>query len=340
MALARMTRAETHRHPMRVVTRRTGISAELLRVWERRYGLVKPARTQTGRRLYSDAEIERLHLLYRATLGGRSIGAVAALPNDTLDELLRQDAEAERARHSGPVAGHDQAGIDSLRQFVDDSLNAVDGFDPAALGAILRRASVALPATAFLERVVASLLEQVGSRWHEGRFRPVHGHLTAAVVRHVLEQTTVAPPSPAPKLIVATVTGQLHELGALIAAAAAAADGWSVTWLGANLPAGDIVEAAEQWRVHAVGISLIHPTADPAAIAELRRLRILLPRRIELLVGGSAAASYAGLLHELGIEPIQDLLELQSRLQQVAQRSRIDRPRAVRKPHRLSRKRQ
>src|SRR5512139_3052140 len=91
-------RAQVHRHPMRVVTRRTGLSAELLRVWERRHRVVTPARTQTGRRLYSDSEIERLRLLYRATLGGRSIGSVAPLSTPALTELVRQDAAAEVVR--------------------------------------------------------------------------------------------------------------------------------------------------------------------------------------------------------------------------------------------------
>src|ERR687885_222436 len=90
-----------HRHPMRVVTRRTGLSADLLRAWEKRYDVVKPARSPSGRRLYSDADIERLGLLYRATLAGRSIGHIAALRNDQLARLVRRDAEAERERAPG-----------------------------------------------------------------------------------------------------------------------------------------------------------------------------------------------------------------------------------------------
>lgn len=311
-------RAQTHRHPMRVVTRRTGISAETLRVWERRYQVVTPARTQTGRRLYSDAEIERLHLLYRATLGGRNIGALAALPDPVLTELLRQDAEAELARHPIPSDVRDDDSA-SARRFVLESLRAIERFEPAALGAVLRRASVALPATAFLEGVIATVLEQMGTRWREGTLRPVHGHLAAAVVRHVLERTTVATPPPAPKLLLATVTGQHHELGALIAAAAAAAEGWSVTWLGANLPAGDIAEAAQRLRVRAVGLSLIHPMNDVAVTEELRRLRAMLPQSVELIVGGSAAASY-GVLGEIGLAPIADLSTLKTRLQEIARR--------------------
>jgi methanogenic corrinoid protein MtbC1 len=307
---------------MRVVTRRTGLSAEILRVWERRYGVVTPARTQTGRRLYSDAEIERLHLVHRATLGGRSIGLVAALPTAALAKLVRQDAEAELARPTSHGIGRTAAGDQAAAGFVAGSLRAVEQFDAAALGAVLERACLALAAMDFLEHVVTPLLQQVGIRWREGTLRPVHGHLTATVTRRVLERMMVAVPPPAPKLLAATVTGQVHELGAMIAAAAAAAEGWSVTWIGPNLPAGDIAEAAVQLRVDAVGLSLVHPAGDPAVNEELRRLRSLLPHSMELIVGGAATSGYSAVLEEIGATPVNDLSALVERLREIAARTR------------------
>ena len=98
-------RLAPHLHPMRVVTRRTGLSPDLLRAWERRYEVVTPSRSKGGRRLYSDADIERLRLLYRATLAGRSIGLVADLSADALAAVVRQDAaaDAEEGRQRGPA---------------------------------------------------------------------------------------------------------------------------------------------------------------------------------------------------------------------------------------------
>ncbi len=305
---------------MRVVTRRTGLSAEILRVWERRYRVVTPARTQTGRRLYSDAEIERLHLVHRATLGGRNIGLVAALPTAALAKLVRQDAEAERARLTSPGTGRAAAGEPAAAGFVAGGLRAIEQFDAAALGAVLERASMALTAMDFLESVVATLLEQVGTRWREGTLRPVHGHLTATVTRRVLERMLLAAPPDAPKLLTATVAGQAHELGAMIAAAAAAAEGWSVIWIGPNLPAGDIAEAAVQLRVDAVGLSLVHPAGDPAVSEELRRLRSLLPPSMELIVGGAATTGYSAVLDEIGAAPVSDLSALVGRLREIAAR--------------------
>lgn len=280
---------------MKVVARRTGLGAELLRVWERRYGVVSPGRTQTGRRLYSDAEIERLHLLYRATLGGRSIGLIANLSNQALASLIRQDAGVQTAA-AAPVAEPNDAGA----PFVAESLDAIMRFDPAVLDAALRRASVALSTTTFVRSVLAPLLSRVAAE-RGGSLHPVHGHLTVTVVRRVLQRTIemASTADTRMRLLVATVSGQEHELGSILGAAVAAADGWSVTWLGTGLPAEDIAEAAKLLRVHAVGLSLEHRAGDLAVRDELRRLRERLPSTVALLTGNMAAGEAGAVQDEI-----------------------------------------
>ncbi len=66
---------------------RTGLSAHVIRMWERRYRAVEPSRTRTRRRLYSDEEIERLSVLRDLTKAGHSIGNVARLPTGKLRAL-------------------------------------------------------------------------------------------------------------------------------------------------------------------------------------------------------------------------------------------------------------
>src|SRR4051812_38490232 len=80
------------RHPMAVVVDRTGLTPDLLRAWERRYGAVAPSRGPGGQRLYSDDDIERLRLLHVASRAGRSIGQIATLSNEALAELSRDDS--------------------------------------------------------------------------------------------------------------------------------------------------------------------------------------------------------------------------------------------------------
>lgn len=301
---------------MKVVTRRTGLSAELLRVWERRYSVVSPGRTQTGRRLYSDAEIERLHLLYKATLGGRSIGLIASLPNAELADLIRQDAGTQPMAVQRDSAPNEHEG----RPFVIECVRAVARFDPSALDDALRRAAIALSATSFLRTVVAPVLAQVGNRCRDGRLHAVHGHLTAAVVKRVLERTReiAAPTRSVPRLLVATLRGQLHELGAILGATAATADGWSVTWLGADLPAEDVAEAAKLLRVRAVALGLAHPVGDLLLHDELRRLRERLPRTVALITGNETTSDDATLPDEIGTFRLADFEAWIAQLRAVA----------------------
>jgi methylmalonyl-CoA mutase cobalamin-binding subunit len=293
---------------MRVVTRRTGLSADLLRAWERRYEVVTPRRSKGGRRLYSDADIERLRLLYRATLAGRSIGLVADLSPDALAAVVRQDVAADAKRDGNADSLGDGSGPRVLHalppgaEYHADCLRAVERLDAALLEGILRRAVVALTAVTFVDAVVVPLLEDVGTRWREGTLRPVHGHLASVVVRRALDRVIESAGSTlaTSNVVVATPAGQVHEFGALLVAASAAAEGWRVTYLGADLPAEDIGEAAVRTRADAVALSLVYPAGDIAVGDELRRLRRVLPAGVALLVGGAASASYAAVLDDIG----------------------------------------
>jgi DNA-binding transcriptional MerR regulator/methylmalonyl-CoA mutase cobalamin-binding subunit len=314
-----------HRHPMRVVTRRTGLSADLLRVWEKRYEVVKPARSSGGRRLYSDADIERLRLLYRATLAGRGIGQVAALSTPALTALVRRDADAERADNDGHAPPADaRTVVPATAEYLTEAGRAIERLDAQALEAVLRRAVVALPVATLLDELVAPLLERIGTQWREGTLRPVHGHLATVVLRRVLDRVidTASSPGTSPHLIVATPTGQAHEFGALLTAATAAAEGWRVTYLGVSLPAEDIAEAAVRTRARAVALSLVYPAGDPAVAHEIRRLRALLPDHVTTLAGGAAASAYRTPLDETGTRRVGDLGELRAMLRAIRSGSR------------------
>src|SRR5689334_9472112 len=145
-------------HPIQVVTRRTGVSADVLRVWEKRYAVVTPVRSPSGRRLYSDADIERLRLIVRATRTGRTIGQVAALPAAALVALLDEKPAAEQRPHgrapadaapSSPSVAGDLAG-----DLLEACAEAIARFDAVTLDLLLRRAVVALSADDFLDAVV------------------------------------------------------------------------------------------------------------------------------------------------------------------------------------------
>ena len=293
------------RHPVRVVAQRTSLSGHVLRAWERRYGVVAPVRTKGGQRLYSDNDIERLSLLQGLTASGGSIGQLARLPVDELRRLAR----------SRPVTPPQAGPVDPVAPWHDRAMVALQALDGGALRSELGRAALALGLPTFLEDLVAPLLREVGERWREGSLGIAHEHLATVVVREVLgwvRDSTDTLPS-APQLVVATPANQLHEGGALLVAAAAAAEGWKVTCLGANLPADDIAAAAARTGARALALSVIHPVDDPALGAQLTTIRRALPATT-LLVGGAAAPAYRAEIEAAGGQVMTELADLRTAL--------------------------
>jgi DNA-binding transcriptional MerR regulator len=298
----------THGHPIQVVARRTGLSADVIRAWEKRYAVVTPARTAAGRRLYADADVERLRLIARATVAGRTVGQVAALPPEELAALARDEApQAPAGPAADPAAGRS-------REYLRACLDTLARFDAPGLDAALRRAAIALSAEAFLETIVVRLWTRVGEGVHHGTLRPAHQHLAQAVLRRVLDRVTEAAtlPGAGPDLVVATPPGQTQELGALLAAAAA--EGWRVVYLAPGLPAEDIADAAARARARAVTLSLGATPSDRVTPRELRRLRTLLPADVALVVEGSAADAHRRVLREIGASVLRDVPTLLAQL--------------------------
>ena len=286
---------ESH-HSLRVVTQRTGLSTHVVRVWEKRYGAVKPMRTSTNRRVYSDAEIERLTLLRLATVAGHGIGAIANLPLERLKVLV---AKAEPSGLAQSVAGKP---LSLPETFQESCLTAVKQMDARRFEEALQRALIALGHQGLLRQVVAPLSQTIGELWRSGEVTAAHEHFLSASLKIFLGQMAkqFATSENAPGIIVATPAGQLHELGALMANMAAAHLGWRTIYLGTSLPAAEIAGAAAQNRVSAVALSLVYPEDDPNLPEELVNLRRFLPQQIQIITGGRAAMAYSETLVRIG----------------------------------------
>ena len=298
------------RHPVRLVAARTGLSPHVLRAWERRYHVVTPGRSEGGQRLYSDLDIARLRLLRRLTELGHGIGGLARLPVEELEELAREAAPV-RPEPGGPP---------SPGELREAALAAVRRLDAGELHAVLERAAVTVGVSTFLDTVAGPALQAIGEGWRAGTLTVAHEHLASAVFRRVLGWIVGMHEvnASAPRLVVATPPRQRHELGALLAAAAAAAEGWGVTYLGADLPVRDILAAARQVGARAVALSLVYPDEDPLLAGELEELRRELPPGTAVLVGGSAVLLNRPALERVGARVVATLADLRLVLRELA----------------------
>ncbi len=297
------------RHPIRVVTARTGLAPDLLRAWERRYGAVVPLRTDTGRRLYSDNDIEKLRLLKVAVDGGRRISDVSDFTIEQLREIVSEDHGAASAPQ--PI---DQS-------LLEKALDAIAALDRARLERVLSEAAIQMSAPDVRMRLLVPLLNEVGDRWKHGTLRVVHEHLASAVVRSFVATHRVRRmPNGhmAPRVVVTTPAGQLHELGAVMVAAVAEELGWDVIYLGPDLPAHEIVAAVRQTQAKAVALSISYVGDRDALSVELNRLQDGLDNGAALLVGGRAANLCAQDLHRSGVTVVDGLGDLRMQLEQIA----------------------
>jgi len=305
-------------HPIQVVTRRTGISADVLRVWEKRYGVVSPVRSTNGRRLYTDADIERLRLLVQATHTGRTIGQVAALPKAVLLDLLDEKRSAEHPSHRDGVATAAPS-PPAVADLLEACIGAIMRFDALTFDLLLRRAVVALSADDFLDAVVVPLVEQVRMRMLDGSLRGSHGNLAHTVLRRVLDHivATATAPLGSRDLVAGTLDGHAHELDALIVAAAAAANEWRVTYVGPGVSAEVIADTTEHLDARVLILSSAAPARDRGIQRELRRLRALLPARVALLVVRSAPDVKRSSIGDAGVTPLAGLPALRAHLREL-----------------------
>jgi DNA-binding transcriptional MerR regulator/methylmalonyl-CoA mutase cobalamin-binding subunit len=299
-------------HPISVVAERTGLSVDVLRAWKRRYGVVVPTRDDTGHRLYSDADVDRLRLLARATMGGRSIGQVMDMATEELAALVRTD---ETARWTAPVP-MSNGDAEGPQEIVERALLRTRAMDAVGLETELARGAAVLGSARFPEAVIAPLFQRVGDGWHRGELSIAQEHLATAAASAVLARLRAALPAipDAPVLVVATPAGERHELGALLAATVAASEGWRVVYLGPDLPAAEIARAAVRTEARAVGLSVVLASDPERTAAELAALREELPGEMPLLVGGGGAAALEPGLERSGIRFFTALEELRSAL--------------------------
>jgi DNA-binding transcriptional MerR regulator len=289
------------RHPIRVVARLTGLSLDTLRAWERRYGAVAPDRSDRGR-TYSDADVARLRRLAALVGRGHAIGTIARVPDGGLEALLA-GAAALDAQAPAPRAA---AGLDQL-------LAALDRYDLEAIEAILdRHAAVLLPRDLVFS-VVLPLLREVGVRWQRGRLRPSQEHLISGIVRSVLGGLVraMARPGAPSRVVFATPPGERHELGLLSAALLTASAGHGVIYLGADVPAADVVHAAAT-----TGARIVVMSATTAHALTRQDARVLsrLPPGIELWAGGPQASGLRAAVgeHVRIVADLEDVVPLLS----------------------------
>jgi DNA-binding transcriptional MerR regulator len=280
-------------YPLGAAARLTGLSPDLIRAWERRYGVVQPLRTPGGTRRYRAADLERLRLVKAAVDAGYRIGQVARL----------DPAELERraAGLQAPATGR-----------LDEILSALWQLDGPEAQRLLSLQLSALGPVRFARDFAVPLVREIGERWADDRLPIASEHLATAVLRSMLGSALqpTAASMLGPRIVFATPSGERHELGLQMAALTALSAGANPIYLGAELPAQELLRSVERTGAAALALSLVTPPPNRAAQA-VRAIRSGLPDAVHLWLGG-ASASALGPCH--GVECIDSLEAFEQRV--------------------------
>lgn len=259
------------------VERDTGLSKDVLRIWERRYGFPAPQRDAKGERLYPAAQVERLRLIKRlmdqgyrpSKLVGMSDEALAAMP----------------PRRSGPAVVQVVDGDSSL----DDLVALVRGHDIRGYQQAMQQRLAREGLLHFVQDTVAPLTQLIGDAWEEGALEVFEEHLFTELTKRVLRQAMAALPGGAhgPRVLLTSMPDEPHALGLLMVEAILALEGAECVPLGTQTPLLEIVRATEAHGADIVALSFSGAFPARQVTALLRQLRAALPTAIGLWAGGS-----------------------------------------------------
>lgn len=230
---------------MKAVSQMTGIRSELLRMWERRYGLFKPQRAGNRYREFDDEDIRLLRYLREQIEAGRAIGELAS---EGREALLHRMATA-----TTPTAQPTPA-------VVGDLLQAAYQLDKRQLDMRLAELIACTPFLTLLTTVLTPLMHALGHAWERQEAPIASVQLMTELIRArllAMLQST-APPHPAAVLLCACPAGEFHELGLLTFAYTMQQEGWHAYYLGSNLPLAALWEGCERIQPALVALSLTY----------------------------------------------------------------------------------
>ncbi len=302
------------------VERDVGLSKDVLRVWERRYGFPAPTRDPHGERLYDAGQVARLRVVKRLMDQGFRPGRLLRASDAELAALTREtgaraggDADAPRAPHrdagaSGNAPGAAGGGtrqrnrpeahpgpevqsgdaVASPGTGTGELLALIGRHDATILLQALRRQLARAGLRGFVQDTVAPLTAQVGHAWQEGRLQVHEEHLFTEQVARVLREAIAAvPDGDGPRTLLTTVPNEPHALGLLMLEALLALEGARCIALGTQLPLLDIAEAARAYQADVVALSFSAAFPRRQVLPLLQQLRGVLPQSVCIWAGGA-----------------------------------------------------
>ena len=291
------------------LSRASRIPVETLRTWERRYGLPMPVRRPSGHRRYPAASVDHLRHVARLLALGHRAGEILGLSLRELDALLsRSEPRVTRPAEDSEASAF---GGEPLERSLEAALRAAVDLDRESLVRELRANWIRLGPLRFLEEFAGPLMVAIGKAWEDKTLEIRHEHFASACLSDFLREVREPFDHQArgPRVAAAMFPGDEHEGGLLIACVLMAYRGHRVVYLGPNTPVEQIAAATTSGNIEIVAVSVSPVRSRRRASEDIGRLRELLPRGVQVWVGGAGAPPPLD-----GVERFDSLVSLDARL--------------------------
>ena len=274
--------------PIRTVSELTGVNAITLRAWETRYGLIEPIRKPSGHRLYTQEHIDLINRVVGLLDRGMRIGQVNA---ETLSGVTVDGDPAEDTQNQ-------------WQRYINGMIAAIICFDESALERIYGEALSHYPVRVVTEKLLAPLLKELGDRWMTKKGSVAEEHFFGFYLRNKLGARFHhrSQSQTGPRLLLACLPGDLHEIGLLLFALEACDYGFQTVLLGANMPLDELPAAANKTKSAALVLSgVIEPERS---VIEEQLPWLVRELSVPVFFGGSVAAGHFDSLKKSGIHLI------------------------------------
>jgi DNA-binding transcriptional MerR regulator/methylmalonyl-CoA mutase cobalamin-binding subunit len=265
------------------VERDTGLSKDVLRMWERRYGFPVPSRDNNGERCYPAEQVDRLRQIKRLMDLGHRPGKLIATPQEELAALTSRRPK-----------------LATTNAFVNDGelaelLALIKQHDAAAYQQAMQQRLARQGLQRFVQDTVAPLTRRVGENWEDGSFEVFEEHLYTELTKRLLRQAIATLPGGPrePRVLLTSVPEEQHVLGLLMVEALFALEGAECIPLGTQMPLFEIGRAALAHQADIVALSFSGAFPQRQIPGLLQQLRLILPTATALWVGGSGVARIA-----------------------------------------------
>lgn len=286
--------------PLKAVTQKTGLSAHVIRAWEKRYGVIRPQRTETNRRYYSDEEIEKLNLLKKATDSGHSISSIAAFTLEDLQNLVLNEEKETIFHHKKLLP--EKFGL-IIKEKITSFFETAKDLNSSKLLFLLREIEDEFSQSIIIEEIILPVLAKLSEERNSNSISKSTENFIINELSYYLTQIVKNIPEfdEFPLILCYAPTGGFSQIGSLITAAAAKAEKWRVFNLGENISSVEIGEVINKLEPKVISINLIYPFIKPEEIrGELIELKNQIPDRIKIILSGRPVWSYRDEVLKIG----------------------------------------